>query len=332
MSAVVDVRPALEVTGLRKEYRLRGAGGHRTLTAVDGVSFELRPGETVALVGESGSGKSTIARCITRITDPTSGSILVGDRSMSSARPRELPELYGSVQMVFQDPTSSLDPRKSVRATLDEPLRLHTALPRAERVDRIRELMADVELPEHLIDRMPRQLSGGQRQRLGIARALAVEPEVILLDEPTASLDVSIRGQIIALLERLQDEHGIAYLFISHDLEVVRRIADRVLVMYLGTIVEEGPVDAVFDSPAHPYTRSLLSAAPVAEYGRTKTRVKLAGEIPSPIDIPRGCRLVGRCPIAQETCSVASPPLLLVSDGHLAACPVVVAAPGHGHD
>ena len=320
----VDAPPVLDVQDLRKEFAVRGAGRERTLTAVDGVTFTVRPGETVAIVGESGSGKSTIARCITRITDPTSGDVVVDGRSIVGTLRRNLPAVYRTLQMVFQDPNSSLDPRRSVRATLDEPLRLHTKLSRAERNVRIRELLSDVELPEALIDRLPRQLSGGQRQRLGIARALAVDPKVILLDEPTASLDVSVRGQIIQLLERLQAEKNLAYVFISHDLGVVRRISDRVLVMYLGAIVEEGPTAEVFDHPVHPYTRSLLSAAPVVEPGRVRTRTKLAGEIPSPIDLPPGCRLVGRCPLAQPACATTRPPLLTVSGSHRAACPVVL--------
>ena len=316
-------RPVLEVDGLRKEYRLRGGGGERrTLTAVDDVSFRVLPGETVALVGESGSGKSTIARCITRLTDPTSGTVLVDGVSVDSMPRRKLSSVYSTLQMVFQDPTSSLNPRRTVSATLDEPLRLHTTLTKARRVERIRELLHDVELSESLMGRLPRQLSGGQRQRLGIARALAVEPKAILLDEPTASLDVSIRGQIIALLERLQSELGLAYLFISHDLGVVRRISDRVLVMYLGGIVEEGPTSEVFADPRHPYTRSLLSSAPVVAHGRERTRLRLVGEMPSPLNIPAGCRLVGRCPLAVAQCSQTRPPLLEVSDDHRAACPV----------
>ncbi|QHC60398.1 oligopeptide/dipeptide ABC transporter ATP-binding protein [Rathayibacter sp. VKM Ac-2760] len=317
-------RPVLQVDGLRKEYRMRGVGEHRTLTAVDGVSFTVSAGETVALVGESGSGKSTIARCITRLTDPTSGTVVVDGTAVSSLPKRRLSGVYSTLQMVFQDPTSSLNPRRSVAATLDEPLRLHTTMTAKERADRVRELLRDVELSEQLADRLPRQLSGGQRQRLGIARALAVDPKVILLDEPTASLDVSIRGQIIALLERLQDELGLAYLFISHDLGVVRKISDRVLVMYLGGIVEEGPTAEVFARPAHPYTRSLLSAAPVVEYGRERRRLPLVGEMPSPLNVPAGCRLVGRCPLAVDSCTTARPPLLELGGDHRAACPVTV--------
>ncbi|MCI1747290.1 MAG: ABC transporter ATP-binding protein [Acidipropionibacterium sp.] len=316
--------PVLDIQHLHKEFRLRGTGRDRVLTAVDEVSFTIHAGQTVALVGESGSGKSTIARCITRITEPTSGDVLVEGRSIIKMPSRKLIDIYRSLQMVFQDPNSSLDPRKTARATLDEPLRLHTSLTSHQREQRIRELLAEVDLSDHLIDRLPRQLSGGQRQRLGIARAMAVDPRIILLDEPTASLDVSVRGQIIRLLERLQENKGIAYLFISHDLGVVRRISDRVLVMYLGTIVEEGPTEEVFTHPVHPYTQSLLSAAPLVEVGRRRERVRLAGEIPSPVDLPAGCRLVGRCPVATTACATTEPSLLNVTGSHRAACPVAL--------
>ncbi|RKR75884.1 ABC transporter ATP-binding protein [Frondihabitans australicus] len=317
-----DATTVLDVSGLRKQYRVRGAGRHTQLTAVDDVDFVIRAGETVALVGESGSGKSTIARCVSRLVEPTAGRVLLDGESILDVTPRRLAAVYGDLQMVFQDPMSSLDPRMTVAATLDEPLRLHTSLDREGRRARIRALLADVELSDTLLERRPRQLSGGQRQRLSIARALAAEPKVILLDEPTASLDVSVRGQIIRLLERLQDEHGLAYLFISHDLAVVRRIADRVLVMYLGGIVEQGTTADVFEHPVHPYTRALLSAAPVVAYGRPRSRLSLAGEIPSPMNIPLGCRLVGRCPLAEEACSLARPPLEPVTATHDVACPV----------
>jgi peptide/nickel transport system ATP-binding protein/oligopeptide transport system ATP-binding protein len=318
--------PILRVSALRKEFRIRTRGTSRTLTAVDGVSLDLYPGETVALVGESGSGKSTVARCIARLVEPTSGEVTLGGVSLTALPRGELPEAYGDLQMVFQDPSSSLNPRMTVRTAIEEPLRLHFSLSRAEREDRVCQLIDAVELSSELLDRYPRQLSGGQRQRVGIARALAVEPKVILLDEPTASLDVSIRGQILDLLGRLQREKGLAYLFITHDLQTVRAIADRVLVMYLGSIVEEGPTRVVFDHPTHPYTRALLSSAPIPEYGRHKKRFLLTGEIPSPIDLPTGCRLASRCPLAQARCSASIPPLIAVSPGHAAACPVVLEA------
>ena len=318
--------PILRVSALRKEFRIRTRGTSRTLTAVDGVSLDLYPGETVALVGESGSGKSTVARCIARLVEPTSGEVTLGGVSLTALPRGALREAYGDLQMVFQDPSSSLNPRMTVRTAIEEPLRLHFSLSRAEREDRVRQLIDAVELSGELLDRYPRQLSGGQRQRVGIARALAVEPKVVLLDEPTASLDVSIRGQILDLLGRLQREKGLAYLFITHDLQTVQAIADRVLVMYLGSILEEGPTQMVFDHPTHPYTRALLSSAPVPEYGRSKERFVLRGEIPSPIDLPTGCRLASRCPLAQARCSTSIPPLEAVSPGHAVACPVVLEA------
>lgn len=316
--------PVLSVSALRKEFRIRERGTPRTLTAVDGFSLDLYPGETVALVGESGSGKSTVARCIARLIEPTSGEVTLDGASLTGLPRSALSRAYGDLQMVFQDPTSSLNPRMTVRAAIEEPLRLHNTASRAERSDRVRQLMDAVELGAELLDRYPRQLSGGQRQRVGIARALAVEPKVVLLDEPTASLDVSIRGQILELLLRLQREQGLAYLFITHDLETVRAVANRVLVMYLGSILEEGPTELVFKDPTHPYTRALLSSAPVPEYGRRKERFVLRGEIPSPIDLPTGCRLATRCPLARAQCSVSLPPLIAVSPGHAAACPVVL--------
>jgi peptide/nickel transport system ATP-binding protein/oligopeptide transport system ATP-binding protein len=318
--------PILRVSALRKEFHIRERGAGRTLTAVDGISLDLYPGETVALVGESGSGKSTVARCIARLVEPTSGDVTLGGVSLTALPKSALPKAYGDLQMVFQDPTSSLNPRMTVRTAIEEPLRLHFTLSRAERDDRVRQLIEAVELSDGLLDRYPRQLSGGQRQRVGIARALAVEPKVVLLDEPTASLDVSIRGQILELLGHLQREKGLAYLFITHDLETVRAIADRVLVMYLGSILEQGPTEMVFDHPTHPYTRALLSSAPVPEYGRQKERFVLKGEIPSPIDLPTGCRLATRCPLAQARCSASIPPLVPVAPGHAVACPVVLEA------
>ena len=322
----------LRVSGLRKEFRAGRRGGAKKLTAVDGVSFNLHAGETVALVGESGSGKSTVARCIARLIEPTSGEVVLDDVVLTSMAKRDLPRAYRHLQMVFQDPNSSLNPRMSVRAILEEPLRLHFDMSRSERDQRARQLAEYVGLSAQQLDRYPRQLSGGQRQRVGIARALAVGPKVILLDEPTASLDVSVRGQILSLFRRTQDEKGLAYLFITHDLEVVRHFADRVLVMYLGGIVEEGPTAEVFEHPAHPYTQALLSSSPVAEYTRgnehkrSKRLLLLTGEIPSPIDLPTGCRLVSRCPFVQPSCSSVVPPLRAIRPGHLSACPVLLAA------
>jgi oligopeptide/dipeptide ABC transporter ATP-binding protein len=315
--------PVLSVSGLVKRFPVRSRGRRALLTAVDGVDLELHAGETVALIGESGSGKSTVARCIARLAEPTGGEITLDGRSLSAAPKRSLWRFYGDLQMVFQDPSSSLNPRMSVRETIDEPLRLHTTLAPAERTATVGELLTQVGLRAELAGRYPRQLSGGECQRVAIARALAVDPKVLLLDEPTASLDVSVRGQILDLLARLQAERGLAYLFISHDLAVVRQIADRVIVMYLGEIIEDGSAEEVFEDPVHPYTRALLTAAPVPEYGHKPQRLRLRGEIPSPTDLPPGCRLASRCPRALPSCSHARPASIAVSSTHSARCPVV---------
>lgn len=325
----MDAHPsALRIRNLRKEYRVPQRGRTGRLVAVDGVDLELYPGETVGLVGESGSGKSTVARCAVRLIEPTSGEVLVNGVDVMSLKGKRLTQLYGDIQMVFQDPNSSLNPRMTVRQIVDEPLRIHGRLGRKERASLVQGLLDDVGLTEEHLDRRPRQLSGGQRQRVGIARALAVNPSVVLLDEPTASLDVSVRGQILSLLRRVQRERGMAYLFISHDLEVVRRLADRVVVMYLGGVVEQGPTSQVLEQPLHPYTKALLSAVPVAEFGRAKRRLRLMGETPSPIDLPSGCRLASRCPLAVNTCLLGAPALVPAGPSRFVACPVAVADPG----
>jgi oligopeptide/dipeptide ABC transporter ATP-binding protein len=310
----------LQVRDLRKVFPVEGG---RKLVAVDGVDLEIKAGETLALVGESGSGKSTVARCIVRLVEPSGGDVRIGTESVLGLQPSRLAGVYRRIQMVFQDPNASLNPRMSVRQVLEEPLKLHLYLLRSERTARVKELIEMVGLTESHLDRYPHELSGGQRQRVGIARAIAVSPEIVILDEPTSSLDVSIRGQILDLLLELQDKHRFAYLFITHDLQVVQRVADRVAVMYLGGIVETGPTGALFADPKHPYTRALLSAAPVARWGVKRTRTRLSGEISSAIDPPDACRLAGRCPIARPSCSAAKPPLLDLGDGRAVACPFV---------
>jgi oligopeptide/dipeptide ABC transporter ATP-binding protein len=317
--------PVLQVEGLVKRFMLRSRG--TVLTAVDGIDLQVAAGETVALIGESGSGKSTVARCIARLVEPTSGEVLVAGRDLTAAPKSSVWRFYDDLQMVFQDPSSALNPRMTARQTIEEPLRMYTSSDRVTRAAAVDDLLDQVGLRRDLGERYPRQLSGGECQRVAIARALAVDPKVLLLDEPTASLDVSVRGHVLDLLERLQAERDLAYLFISHDLEVVRHIADRVLVMYLGVIVEEGTAVDVFERPTHPYTRALLSAAPVAEYGPRPPRLRLAGEIPSPTDLPPGCRLASRCPLALSACSNAPPPSIAVSATHFVRCPVVAGTP-----
>ncbi|MFF6959699.1 oligopeptide/dipeptide ABC transporter ATP-binding protein [Streptomyces sp. NPDC008317] len=319
-SAPAGSEPVLQVDGLRTEFTVRSRGLRHTLRAVDGVDLVLRPGETLAVVGESGSGKSTLARSILRLVEPAAGRVTVAGRPLSSFRDRR--EVYRDVQMVFQDPRSSLDPRQKIRSILDEPLRLHLRMPAPRREARIRELLASVELSEDLLDRLPAALSGGQRQRIGIARALAVQPRAVILDEPTASLDASTRGVVLDLLARLQRETGIAYLLISHDLQAVRRIAHRVQVMYVGRVVESGTTEEVLRRPAHPYTRALLDAAPVAAYGGHTRAIRLSGENPGPFDLSAGCALAPRCPLAEESCTAGRPPQLSFGGTHDAACPI----------
>jgi peptide/nickel transport system ATP-binding protein/oligopeptide transport system ATP-binding protein len=319
-------RPALVVNGMVKRFAVRDRGVRAELTAVDGVDLVVRPGETVAVVGESGSGKSTLARCIARLVEPTAGRVMLDDLDLTAMRRGSLWRAYHRLQMVFQDPMTSLNPKMTVGETIDEPLRLHTRRTKDERRARVEQLLGDVRFDVALLGRYPRQLSGGQRQRVAIARALAVDPTYLLLDEPTSALDVSVRGQVLDLLSRLREERGLGYLLISHDLASVRRMADRVLVMYLGSVVESGPTEEVFTHPQHPYTRALLSSAMSTDYGTTTERIRLRGEIPSPIHLPSGCRLASRCPQVEPSCRVDRPPLLVVSSGHLVACPVVLAS------
>lgn len=316
---------ALEVHGLVKRFEVRERGVRRELTAVDGVDLTVRPGRTVAIVGESGSGKSTLARCVARLVEPTHGRIVLDGTDLTELPRRSLWKAYRQLQMVFQDPMTSLNPRMTAAQTIEEPLRLHTERTRAERAAEVERLLIEVRMDPALGSRYPRQLSGGQRQRVSIARALAVDPSYLLLDEPTSALDMSVRGQVLDLLSRLRDDRQLGYLLISHDLGSVRRMADEVLVMYLGSVVESGPAEAVFSDPQHPYTRALLSAAMSAEYGVRTERVRLSGETPSPIALPGGCRLAGRCPIAEPQCHLERPALLHRTEQHRVACPVVLA-------
>ena len=321
----------LSVEGLVKHFPLGGArawldrlGGQapRSVRAVDGVSFAVAPGETLGLVGESGCGKSTVARSILRLVEPTAGRVIFGDVDLTALSAEPLRRQRRNLQMVFQDPTASLNPRLSVGRTVQEPLQRHTTLGAGERRARVAEVLAQVGLGAELVDRYPHELSGGQRQRVNIARAIATRPRFVVLDEPTSALDVSIRVRAILLLDELRSTLGMTYLFISHDLASVKYLAHRVAVMYLGTIVEEASTAELFTRPLHPYTRALLSAVPVPDPDRRHARIVLAGEVPSPIDTLGGCRLRGRCPLAQPVC--AEPVTLrAVAPAHRVACHLV---------
>jgi oligopeptide/dipeptide ABC transporter ATP-binding protein len=289
--------------------------------AVDDVSFEVDQGQTLGIVGESGCGKTTLIRTMMRLTEPTGGALRFRGRDITHADRKELAPVRRELQMVFQDPQSSLNPRKRVGQIVGMPLRLR-GMPRGQIDNRVRELLKRVGLnPEHL-NRFPHEFSGGQRQRIGIARALAADPKVILLDEPVSALDVSIQAQVVNLLEELQDEFGLSYVFVAHDLSVVRHVSDRVVVMYLGKIVEVSPSEELYDKPIHPYTVGLLGAIPIPDprENRARTRAVVEGEPPSPIDPPSGCRFHTRCPHATEVCRTVEPPLTAYPGGHLAAC------------
>ena len=317
----MNSEPILRVTDLVKEFRVRDLGRSAVVHAVSGVSFQVLRGETLALVGESGCGKSTTGRCILRLVEPTSGEVQFQGTDLLQLDHGAMRKMRRNLQIVFQDPQASLHPRLTVRRLLAEPLEVH-GFERAAIDDRITELLQLVQLrPEHL-DRYPHEFSGGQRQRVGIARALAISPAMLVLDEPVSALDVSIQAEIMRLLIDLRERLGLSYLFIAHDLAVVRQLADRVAVMYLGKIVEIGPAERVYDSPQHPYTQALLSAVPIPdpEVQRTRRRIMLTGELPSPIDPPSGCRFRTRCWRAEQRCTDTEPVLTADTDGHSVAC------------
>ena len=318
--------PVLEVTDLRTYFPVRSAGLFRKVTgqvkAVDGISLQLFPGQTLGLVGESGCGKSTAGRTILRLLDPTSGSIVLDGTDITKFSRRRMVPLRRKVQMIFQDPYNALNPRHTVGAIIAAPLKIQGVKTTGGVRQAVQDLMARVGLnPEHY-NRYPNEFSGGQRQRIGIARALALNPKVIICDEPVSALDVSIQAQILNLLKDLQDEFGIAYLFIAHDLAVVRQVAHRIAVMYLGHIVESASREELFTHPLHPYTHALLSAIPVPDpmaKGR-RERIVLEGDLPSPLDPPSGCVFRTRCFQAQDRCASEAPPLVEARPGHLIAC------------
>jgi len=311
----------LEVDNLVKHFHIRG---HATpVRAVDGVSFTIHRGETLGLVGESGCGKTTTGRCILQLERPTSGRIMFEGVDLTTLEHQALRAVRRRVQVIFQDPYSSLNPRMTIGQMLAEPLEVHGIVrEKAARAERVRELLTQVGLSPQHARRYPHQLSGGQRQRVGIARALAMEPSLIVCDEPVSALDVSIQAQIINLLEDLQSRLGLTYLFIAHDLSVVRHISDRVAVMYLGKVVEITDRQRLYEEPLHPYTRALLSAVPIPDPAleARRERTVLRGEVPSPLNPPGGCVFHPRCPIAVDRCAAAVPQLREIKAGHLTAC------------
>jgi dipeptide transport system ATP-binding protein len=314
----------LTATDLTRYYSIsRGAFSKPgILKAVDGASFTLQRGKTLAVVGESGCGKSTLARMVTMIELPTAGQLNIAGQEIVGASTATLRALRPKVQIVFQNPYGSLNPRQKIGHALEEPLLVNTKLSQAERTERARAMMASVGLrPEHY-DRYPHMFSGGQRQRIAIARALMLDPDILVLDEPVSALDISIQAQVLNLLADLQERHNLAYLFISHDLSVVRHIADEVMVMYLGRVVEQGPRDTIFANPQHPYTKALLSATPTPNPAAKRERIVLKGELPSPLNPPSGCTFHPRCPWAFDLCSKVNP-ALLAHEGSLVACHAV---------
>ena len=326
MSASPAGAPLLRIRGVKKYFPIKEGIVFKRETArvhaVDDVSLDLQPGETVGLVGESGCGKSTLGRCVIRLHDLTAGAIEFDGRDISSLSRKQLRPLRREIQMVFQDPYASLNPRKRVGTIISDPMRIHGVGDRQVTKARTQELLARVGLSSEHYNRYPHEFSGGQRQRIGVARALALNPKLIVADEPVSALDVSIQAQVVNLLDDLQDEFDLTYLFIAHDLAVVRHVSDRIAVMYLGKIVEVSPADELYRRPVHPYTEALLSAVPIPDPDQSeqRERIVLEGDVPSPITPPSGCRFHPRCRYATEICAREEPPLVEHGGGHLAAC------------
>lgn len=330
MATAVKQEVLLHVKDLVKHFPIRQgiifSKQVGAVQAVDGISFDVRKGDTLGLVGESGCGKTTAGRCILRLIEPTSGEVIYDGKDIPSLSKDELREIRKDMQIIFQDPYGSLNPRMTVGDIIGEPLHIHNLAKGAEKEKRVREILDTVGLSSFHARRFPHEFSGGQRQRIGIARALAVDPRIIICDEPVSALDVSIQAQVINLLQDLQKEFGLTYLFIAHDLSVVKHISDRVAVMYLGKIVELTGKIELYKTPKHPYTQALLSAIPEADPTIKKERIILKGDVPSPINPPNGCRFHTRCPKVMDICRTQEPKFVDTGDGHWVACHLVPAA------
>lgn len=314
--------PLLEVTNLKQHFTTKkGFAGNKTIVkAVDGVSITIEEGKTLGVVGESGCGKSSLGRSILRLAEPTEGSIKFEGKEIVGISAKEMKELRKEMQIVFQDPYASLNPRRTVRQILEAPLIIHKAGDKSDRKELVENLAAKIGLRKEQLSNYPHEFSGGQRQRIGIARALTLNPKLIIADEPVSALDVSVQSQVLNLMLDLQEERNLSYMFISHDLSVVQHISDKVAVMYLGKVVEIADVAKVYDTPIHPYTRALLSALPVPDPTHVKNRIILQGDLPSPSNPPSGCTFHTRCPMATKECAEIIPPLEEKEQDHFAAC------------
>lgn len=313
----------VEVYELKKYFAVRKTGqwsAKSVLKAVDNVSFTVRMGETLGIVGESGSGKSTLVRCLTRLIEPTSGKVVLDGEEITKYRKRDLRKVSKNVQMVFQDPVSSLNPRMNVLSIISEPLSAHEKISKTERKSLVVDLLKEVGLNEEHMYKYPGELSGGQCQRVAIARALSIKPKILILDEPTASLDVSVQAQVLELLEKLQKEYSLTYLFVSHDIAVVRNISHKAMVMYLGKVMEIGPTEKVVNEPLHPYTKVLMRSVPIPDPDSVLTEPAIQGEPPSALNPPSGCPFRTRCPDAVDECSLADMTLKEVEEDRYSAC------------
>jgi peptide/nickel transport system ATP-binding protein len=323
MQAAADKKVLLQVDHLKQYFPVKTDSLFKPkayVKAVDDVSFQLYEGETLSIVGESGCGKSTTGRAILRLDEPTDGKVYYSGKDILAFNKKEMRKLRGDLQVIFQDPFASLNPRQTVKQILNEAMAIQDVVAKPKRMDRMLELLGYVGLPPEALDRYPHEFSGGQRQRIGIARALAVNPKLIICDEAVSALDVSIQAQILNLLKKLQNQFGLTFLFISHDLSVVRHISDRVMVMYLGKVVEIADKKDLFDTPLHPYTQALLSSIPVPNPVIKRERILLKGDVPSPINPPSGCRFHTRCPFATEKCKVEEPTIRELGTNHFVSC------------